>query len=332
MRTSITSTPAARSDKLRAQRSEKAKQRVNSASLQIKKAPVTRPAVTVRGSSGTPVIKRAYSRPRRQFAFSVGSSGVEMLTPAIPVFKPGWRLLSAVLTVLSACLLILITNLSDFRVQQPVLFGFERVTAADIENVLMVSGEPIYAINPMDITTQLQSAFPELTNIEVRANFPSNVIISVSERQPVIAWEFGDAAYWIDAEGYVFSPRGEAAIPLTVVSEDAPPLQQFANKSEQALDAEAILQPERVKTDILQAAQKLSEQLGTGAVIVYSAGQGLGWSDPRGWKVYIGSSLNNIDAKVKVYRTLVDKVLAQGAQPTLFNVEFLDAPYYRLEQ
>jgi len=42
--------------------------------------------------------------------------------------------------------------------------------------------------------------------------------------------------------------------------------------------------------------------------------------------------LNNIDAKVKVYRTLVDKVLAQGVQPVVFNVEFLDAPYYRLEQ
>lgn len=332
MRTSTNPTPTTRSDKLRAQRSQKSQQRINSASLQTKKVPVTRPAVTVRGSVGSPVAKRAYSRPRRQFAFSVGNSGVEMLTPAIPVFKPGWRLFSAVLTVLFACILILITNLSDFRVQQPVLFGFERVTAADIENALMLSGEPIYAINPAEVATQLQTAFPELTGIEVKANFPGNLIISVSERQPVIAWEYGDAAYWIDAEGYVFSPRGEAAIPLTVVSEDAPPLQQFTNEKDQALDEEAIAHPDRVKTDMMQAAQKLSEQLGTGAVIVYSADQGLGWSDPRGWKVFIGSSYKNIDAKVKVYRTLVDKVLAQGAQPTLFNVEFLDAPYYRLEQ
>ncbi len=332
MRTSTTSTPTTRSDKLRAQRSQKSQQRVNSASLQAKKVPVTRPAVTVRGSIGSPVAKRAYSRPRRQFAFSVGNSGVEMLTPAIPVFNPGWRLLSAVLTVLSACLLILITNLNDFRVQQPVLFGFERVTAADIEDTLMLSGEPIYAINPGEVASQLQSAFPELTNIQVRANFPSNLIISVSERQPVIAWEFGEATYWIDAEGYVFSPRGESSIPLTVVAEDAPPLQQIAIESNQVLDEDTIVQPQRVKTDIMRAAQKLSEQLGTGAVIVYSENLGFGWSDPRGWKVYIGSSLNNIDAKVKVYRTLVDKVLAQGAQPTLFNVEFLDAPYYRLEQ
>jgi hypothetical protein len=171
-----------------------------------------------------------------------------------------------------------------------------------------------------------------LTNIKVKANFPSNVIITVSERIPVIAWEQGDATFWIDAEGYVFSPRGEAAIPLTVMSEDAPPILQTSNETSQVQDEEALVQPERVKTDIMQAAQKLSEQLGTGAVIVYSAEQGLGWSDPRGWKVFIGSSLNNIDAKVKVYRTLVDKVLAQGEQPIVFSVEFLDAPYYRLEQ
>lgn len=332
MRTSSTSTPSTRADKLRAERSQKTQQRINSAGLQVKNTPAPRPAVTVRGSRGTPVAKRAYNRPRRQYAFSVGTSGVEMLTPAIPVFNPGWRLLSAVLTVLSACVLILITNLNDFRVQQPVLFGFERVTAADIENVLLLSGEPIYAINPDEIAIQLQNTFPELTNIHIRANFPSNVIITASERQPVIAWEQGDGASWIDAEGYVFAPRGEAAIALTIMSEDAPPLQQNSNEAGGVKDEENPIPPQRVKTDVMQAAQKLSEQLGTGAVIVYSADQGLGWSDPRGWKVFIGSSLNNIDAKVKVYRTLVDKVLAQGVQPVVFNVEFLDAPYYRLEQ
>ena len=105
MRTSSTSTPSTRADKLRAERSQKTQQRINSAGLQVKNTPAPRPAVTVRGSRGTPVAKRAYSRPRRQYAFSVGTSGVEMLTPAIPVFNPGWRLLSAVLTVLSACLL-----------------------------------------------------------------------------------------------------------------------------------------------------------------------------------------------------------------------------------
>lgn len=329
------STPVSRADHLRQQRSQTSQKREAAVGQAVKKATITvnRPPVVVRGTTGNPVIRRAYNRPRRQFAFTMGTTGVEMLTPSIPVFKPGWRLLSAVTTVLFACLLILLTNLSDFHVQQPVMIGFERVSATDLEAALLLNGEPIYALNPREITSQIQSAFPELTNIEVHVNFPANVIISVTERVPVIAWEYAESTLWVDAEGYLFPPRGDIIVPLTIVAEDAPPLLQlpipetsFANKEE------IITEPNRVKTEVLLAAQKLSEHLGTGAVIVYSGTQGLGWSDPRGWKVYIGSTLNNLDVKVKVYRTLVDRLIAEGTQPSLINLEFLDAPYYRLEQ
>ncbi len=329
------STPVSRADRLRQQRNQNSQKRDAAVGQAMKKATVTinRPPVTVRGSTGTPVIQRAYNRPRRQFAFSMGTSGVEMLTPSIPVFKPGWRLLSAVTTVLFTCLLILLTNLSDFHVQQPVMLGFERVSASDLEAALLLNGEPIFALNPKEITTQIQSTFPELTNIEVHVNFPANVIISVTERTPVIAWEYEESTLWVDAEGYIFPPRGDLLVPLTIMAEDAPPLLQLPIEDTATVNKEETLtEPSRVKTEVLLAAQKLSEHLGTGAVIVYSGTQGLGWSDPRGWKVYIGSTLNNLDVKVNVYSTLVDRLIAEGTQPSVVNLEFLDAPYYRLEQ
>ncbi len=322
-----------RSDRIRTRRNQQSQQRATRAGQQIKQPVAARPPVTARGTMGTPVIRHAYNRPRRQYAISMGTAGVEMLTPAFPVFKPGWRLLSAVLVVLFACLLILMTNLEQFRVTQPTLIGFERLTAADLEPVLITNGELVFAIDPKEIQTQLQTAFPELTNVMVKVNFPGNLIISVTERSPVIAWQQGDSIQWIDAEGYIFQPRGDIIVPLTVVAENAPPQMQNPETTlEESETVDETSRPAQMDSRLLAAAQTLSEHLGTGAVIVYSEANGLGWSDPRGWKVYVGSTLRNLETKVKVYSTIVDGLIAEGTQPAMINLEFLDAPYYHLEQ
>ncbi|MEN6436659.1 MAG: hypothetical protein ABFD58_12685 [Anaerolineaceae bacterium] len=322
-----------RSERIRARRNQQSQQRVTKAGEQVKRTTTYRPPVTVRGNTGTPVIKRAYNQPRRQYAISMGSSGVEMLTPSVPVIKPGWRLASAVLTAMFACLLILLTNMEQFRVKQPVLIGFERITAADLESILLVNAEPVFAINPDEIQSSLQVAFPELANISVHVNFPANLIISASERTPVISWEQDDTVQWIDAEGVIFPPRGDQIVPLTITSDgNAPMVLNTAAAEDIKAESNETITPDQVKPEFILAAQKLSEQLGTGAAIIYSESNGLGWGDPRGWKIYIGSTLDNLDAKIKVYNTLVDKLIAEGAQPTMINLEFIDAPYYRLEQ
>ncbi len=322
-----------RSERIRARRNQQSQQRVIKAGEQVKRTTTYRPPITVRGNVGTPVIRRAYNQPRRQYAISMGSSGVEMLTPSVPVIKIGWRLASAILAVLFLCVLILLTNLEQFRVKQPVLVGFERITATDLESALLVTGEPVFAIDPEEVQSTLQAAFPDLSNITVHVNFPANLIISASERVPVISWEQDETVQWIDAEGVLFPPRGDQIVPLTIMSDSNPPMVLNPTPVEKTnTDDEYIKTPDKVKPEFILAAQKLSEQLGTGAAIIYSESNGLGWGDPRGWKVYIGSTLENLDEKIKVYNTLVDKLSAEGAQPTMINLEFIDAPYYRLEQ
>ena len=59
---------------------------------------------------------------------------------------------------------------------------------------------------------------------------------------------------------------------------------------------------------------------------------GLGWMDPNGWQVYFGSDSEKIDLKLVEYKTIVDSILAQNLHPTMISMEFLHAPYYRLEQ
>jgi cell division protein FtsQ len=66
--------------------------------------------------------------------------------------------------------------------------------------------------------------------------------------------------------------------------------------------------------------------------LVYTADHGLGWQDPRGWDVYFGIDLKDIEMKLLVYDAIVSYIEKEGIQPMVISVEYVHAPYYRVEQ
>jgi hypothetical protein len=87
-----------------------------------------------------------------------------------------------------------------------------------------------------------------------------------------------------------------------------------------------------VDVTLISAALKLSKLIPKNTILAYTDRYGLGWKDTNGWSVYVGPSLVNLDAKLQVYRAIVDQLNKQGIQPAVVNVEQVDAPFYRLEQ
>jgi hypothetical protein len=66
--------------------------------------------------------------------------------------------------------------------------------------------------------------------------------------------------------------------------------------------------------------------------LLYSNRHGLGWKDSRGWQAYFGTDIQDMDAKLKVYKALVQELRSEDIQPVMISVEHLHAPFYRLEQ
>jgi hypothetical protein len=66
--------------------------------------------------------------------------------------------------------------------------------------------------------------------------------------------------------------------------------------------------------------------------ILYDPIQGFGWTDPRGWQVYFGTSARDVELKVRVYESMVNSLTQRGIRPALINVMYPTAPYYRLSQ
>jgi hypothetical protein len=88
----------------------------------------------------------------------------------------------------------------------------------------------------------------------------------------------------------------------------------------------------KLQPDLVQTTLAIQPYLPEGAQLMYDQDRGFGWQDTRGWEVYFGQQIVDIEQKLAAYQTLVDTLTDQGIQPVLISVEYLHAPYFRLER
>ena len=329
------------------------------------------PSVVTRGggSYSNSLLTKSRTNVRKKFTIPLNSPGAEIHMPSLPVFNPDWRLLSGFIALaLSAFMIMLITD-QQYRVSTVEFNGLQRVSPYDVEMSLGLNGQPIYTIKPQDVKAAVETDFSELKNISVWIGLPAKVVIDAEERQPDVAWLQNDETFWIDDEGFIFPPTsyfeddmsaeaGESALqspetiefttPLvTIISEGPPParplpilsedeilrLDQDDSEDETDLSSSDKMDERQSQTDpeLIQAALQLSKQIPPGTPLIYDELDGLGWNDPRGWDIYIGSNLENLDLKMIIFETIFNELNNRGITPSMINVKYIHAPFYRVE-
>jgi hypothetical protein len=138
-------------------------------------------------------------------------------------------------------------------------------------------------------------------------------------------WQQGDGYTWIDDSGVAFRPRGTVDGLITVQAQNTPPAGVTANAD--PLSPAAFVSP-----DLVRAIKDIARQAPQGVPILYDSKYGLGWSDARGWQVYFGSDATNMPLRLQVYGSLVNMLDAKGITPALIDVQYPNAPYYRMNQ
>jgi hypothetical protein len=262
------------------------------------------------------------SKPRRRYDVALSIPGAEVRLPTLPAFQFSWRILSGLMALVLAAALYFAWNSPMFQVETPKVSGLQRLTETDIDLVLGITGQPVFTLYPPELRQQLAEAFPELSHIDVKIALPAEVVVEVVEREPVLVWSEDGKEVWLDAEGIAFTPRGEAP-ELPVVEGKRPAVPQQAGGEQSTLYAEPAL---------VTAALKMGGHAPEGTSIAYSEQHGLGWQDYRGWQVYFGTDLEQIDMKLQVYEAVVDNLDRRDIHPELISLEHLHAPYYRLER
>lgn len=335
-------TSTSRAEQLRQQREKSTQKRMDRVSDHAQRRVYQAPPVVARGlSMGPSVATRASSRPRRKYSVALGASGAELLLPSVPVVRPGWRLLSALLVLLLGAATLFVMTSESYRVDAITVQGLKRITPADLEKELQLVGSAIYTLDPQQLKADVEKKFPELTAVSVAVTLPNQVTITAKERKPVLAWTYDKTTLWIDKEGVVFQPRGDVGNLLTISADGQPPVtvlpevtatpqpgDQAVVKADDILDGKHL-----VDASLVNAATLLNKQVtSVKKKLVYTSSDGLGWTDEGGWKVFVGVRLDNLDQKLLVYNAIVKKLKADGVKPDMISVEHVHAPFYRLER
>jgi len=283
------------------------------------------PPVTARGVVNEYALDRHKKQNRRMFNMNTGFAIPRIQgRVALPKIEFGWRALSALLIVLLGTALYLLWTLPEFRINSAstIFTGNTRIPEGELEAMLELNGRSVFLLLPDQVEQQALINNRELASVDLTVSLPNIVRVKVTERQPLIKWQQGDGYTWIDENGVAFRPRGEAQDLILVKAFDTPPTPFIPDTSGPA---------PFISEEMVAAVQKLAPVVPTGMTITYTQDNGLGWSDPRGWKVEFGMP-QDIALKIRVYEILSTWLVQRGISPAMINVAYPKTPYYRMEQ
>ena len=291
----------------------------------VKEATRPMPMVSTRTKQTSTAAKRKPARnTRRRFQVALPVAREDVRPLSIPRPRLGMRLFSFLFSALLGAALYFAYNLPQFRVTQAQIAGNQLLPAEELSAAMNISGRPIFLLKPAELETRLRLNYPELVSVKVTVSLPNIVSVHVSERKPIIRWEQGGGYTWISEDGVAFRPRGEIAELISVIAVSAPAI---------TLSASDPLNPTPfISTEMAQALKRLAGHVPPGMPILYDSGFGFGWNDPRGWQVHFGTSATDVELKIRVYESMVNSLTQRGIQPTLINVMYPTAPYYRINQ
>lgn len=291
----------------------------------VKEATRPMPMVTTRTKQTAASPRRKPARnTRRRFQIALPIPHDDVRPISIPRPRVGMRLFSFMLAAVLGTALYLAYNLPQFRVVQAQITGNEIIPPAELNAAMNIMGQPIFLLKPADLETRLRLNYPELVSVHVTVSLPNLVSVIVVERHPVVRWEQAGGYTWIAEDGVAFRPRGEMPELISVIAESAPALK---------LSASDPLNPiPFISTGMIQALKGLASHVPPGMSIIYDTDYGFGWNDPRGWRVYFGTSASDVELKMRVYESMVNSLLQRGIRPALINVTYPTAPYYRMSQ
>jgi hypothetical protein len=254
--------------------------------------------------------------PRRRVDLPLSTPGAEIRLPAVPVVNNKWRILSGVLTIGLLTGMILLTQSGLFKVTDLKMEGLERYTAGEISQAINITGSSIFFINPERVKEDLTLTYPGLSNVNVEVGWPAKVKIFLQERTPVLAWSWDGHVRWVDLNGVAFEPQNQDVKVIQVNSEVLPPTVKDRFVDPRIVDTVAVL----------------SEYLPEDVELTYDTEHGLGWHDSRGWNVYFGLNDDDPRQKMNIYLALVDYLEGKRITPKVINVEYMDSPYFRMEE
>lgn len=124
------------------------------------------------------------------------------------------------LLVVIACGIVLYGFLfsGDYAVDDVVVRGAQLGDPVEIASTSGAFGASIFEVEPALVAGRI-AELPYVQNVNVETHWPSQVVVTVEERVPVIVWRTAGRSFLVDAHGQILAPAS-ADSDLPVVESD----------------------------------------------------------------------------------------------------------------
>lgn len=222
-----------------------------------------------------------------------------------------WRLFSGLIAASLIVVLAIFLSSDAFFVRTIGVNGAETMTPNEVFALADLAGQHVFWIDPAVVRDNLLRS-PSLADAQVYVSWSSPLVtVDVQERQPALIWDQAGVQVWVDVAGRVMRLRDDSRNLMRVVVDD---LSQGPAAGE-------------VDRNVVNSAIQLGALLPDVRTLRYHPTNGLGFTDPRGWEVWLGVG-NDMDQKVQVYEALIGDLQDQGVNPRAVYLINPHRPWY----
>lgn len=285
---------------------------------------------------------------RRRYDVALGTTGAELRIPAVAIPRVGWRVLSFALMVLLGLAFFWLWTSPQFTVSEDrvTVNGLERIDKRSLLEKTGALNKPVFLMDVENLEETLPESVPALEKINISVGILGGVVFDVVERVPVLTWDqqsIGQVS-WVDDQGMLYpaigtsegliyvqanaKPPGPAVDEDLVASSESVAAAANGEESVKQANSSQLLEPE-----LITGLAYLQKYLPAGTTMVYDGDHGFGWQDPEmGCMVYFGKKLDQVALRYAVYQEIANMFIDKERKPVLISVEYIQAPYYRLDE
>ena len=159
-----------------------------------------------------------------------------------------------------------------------------------------------------------------IADVTIELGWPPHLITALlQERQPALLWTAAGDETWIDIQGRVMPARSAMPEVLRV------------NVALDAFSGQAAADVAELQSEYVLGALRLGETLAPGQALDYDPIMGFGFTNERGWQVWMGMDDSaGMNRKLVEYQAYLDNLVSRGIEVAELNIANPDAPFYKL--
>jgi hypothetical protein len=265
-----------------------------------------------------------------------------MKLPGVALPHVGWRAASFILMVVFGFALFWLSTSPAYFVtpDRVTVQGLSRVEKSSLLEQTGILNRPVFRVDPDELSESLPELVPALDSATVTVAMDGTILIEVEEGTPVLAWDQGeiDQVSWVDLNGRIFPAIGSSENLVYIQANAVPPApatqpgEDDPNRHEAGETPEAPPEDQLLNPDLVANIIVLSQKVPEGSQLIYDGDRGFGWENLEyGWMVYFGKQIDQPELRLKIYQAIVATFEDKQRKPILISVEFIHAPYYRMD-